>query len=91
MLRTRTVGGTSPIVMSRVAAIVQASLFDTVSGIGGKYAPVHVAPGAAAGASRRAAAVQAAYIALVGLYPAQKSTFDACLAVSLRAIASDPH
>src|SRR5690348_11307552 len=65
MLRAGTVGGVSPLVMSRVAAIVQASVFDAVNGIDGKYAPVHVAPGAPAGASRRAAAVQAAYTALV--------------------------
>ena len=42
MLRAGTVGGTSPIVMSRVAAIVQASVFDAVNGIDRKYAPVHV-------------------------------------------------
>jgi hypothetical protein len=91
MLRAGTVGGTSPIVMTRVAAIVQASVFDAVNGIDRKYAPIHVSPGAAAGASRRAAAVEAAYTALVALYPAQKATFDARLAVSLTAIASDPH
>jgi membrane-associated phospholipid phosphatase len=90
MLRAGTVGGTSPLVMSRVAAIVQASVFDAVNGIDRKYAPVHVPSGGAAGASRRAAAVEAAYTALVALYPAQKSTFDARLAVSLTAIASDP-
>jgi membrane-associated phospholipid phosphatase len=91
MLRAGTVGGTSPLVMSRVAAIVQASVFDAVNGINPRYAPVHVPPGGAAGASRRAAAVEAAYTALVALYPTQKSTFDARLAVSLTAIASDPH
>src|SRR5580693_8839643 len=91
MLRAGTVGGTSPIVMTRVAAIVQASVFDAVNGVDRKYAPVHVPPGAAAGASRRAAIVEAAYTALVALYPAQKGTFDARLAVSLTAIASDPH
>ncbi|HMD09627.1 MAG TPA: vanadium-dependent haloperoxidase [Candidatus Acidoferrum sp.] len=91
MLRAGTVGGTSPIVMTRVAAIVQASVFDAVNGVDRKYAPVHVSPGAAAGASRRAAIVEAAYTALVALYPAQKSTFDARLAVSLTAIANDPH
>ena len=91
MLRAGTVGGTSPLVMSRVAAIVQASVFDAVNGIDRKYAPVHVPPGGAAGASRRAAAVEAAYTALLALYPAQKGTFDARLAVSLTAIASDPH
>jgi len=91
MLRAGTVGGTSPLVMSRVAAIIQASVFDAVNGIERKYTPVRVPPGGAAGASPRAAAVEAAYAALVVLYPAQKSTFDARLAVSLTAIASDPH
>lgn len=91
MLRAGTVGGTSPLVMSRVAAIVQASVFDAVNGIDRKYAPVHVPPGGPAGASRRAAVVEAAYTALVALYPAQKTTFDARLAVSLTAIASDPN
>jgi hypothetical protein len=91
MLRAGTVGGTSPIVMSRVAAIVQASVFDAVNGIDRKYAPVHVPPAGPADASRRAAAVEAAYTALAALYPAQKSIFDARLAVSLTAIASDPH
>jgi membrane-associated phospholipid phosphatase len=91
MLRAGTIGGTSPLVMSRVAAIVQASVFDAVNGIDRKYAPVHVPPAGPAGASRRAAAVEAAYTALVALYPAQQSIFDARLAVSLTAIASDPH
>ena len=90
MLRAGTVGGTSPLVMSRVAAIVQASVFDAVNGIDRKFAPVHVAPAGPADASRRAAAVEAAYTALVALFPAQKATFDARLAVSLTAIASDP-
>jgi hypothetical protein len=96
MLRAGAVGGTSPLVMSRVAAIVQASVFDAVNGIDRKYAPVHVAPAAPAGASRRAAAVQAAYTALVALYPPAvfpliKPTLDARRAVSLTAIASDPN
>src|SRR5260221_2624769 len=91
MLRAGTVAGTSPLVITRVAAIGQAFVFDAVNGIDGKYAPVHVAPGAPAGASRRAAAVQAAYTAVVALFPTQKATFDARLAVSLTALASDPH
>jgi hypothetical protein len=56
MLCAGTVGGTSPLVMSRVAAIVQASVFDAVNGIDRKYAQVHVPPAGPAGASRRAAA-----------------------------------
>ncbi len=91
MLRAGTVGGASPLVMSRVAAIVQASVFDAVNGIDRRYSPVHVVPAGPAGASRRAAAVEAAYTALVALFPTQKSTFDARLAVSLTAIASDLH
>jgi membrane-associated phospholipid phosphatase len=91
MLRAGTVAGTSPIVMSRVAAIVQASVFDAVNGIDRKYTPVHVPSGGGAGASRRAAIVEAAYTALVALFPAQKGTFDGRLAVSLTVIASDPH
>src|SRR5271169_1026314 len=64
MLRAGTVGGTSPLVMSRVAAIVQASVFDAVNGIDRKYASVHVPPAGPTDASRRAAAVEAAYTAL---------------------------
>src|SRR5215471_11002135 len=52
---------TSPLVMSRVGAIVQASVFDAVNGIEQRYTSIHVEPNADAGASRRAAAVQAAY------------------------------
>jgi membrane-associated phospholipid phosphatase len=81
---------TSPLVMGRVGAIVQVSVFEAVNGIERRYTPVHAVPfGPVPGASRRAAAVQAAYAALVRLYPSQKSTFDAKLAASLAAIASD--
>ena len=83
MLRAALVGGTSPPVTTRVAAIVQAAVFDAVNGIAHRYTPIHVAAAGPAGASRDAAAVQAAYATLVQLYPAQKSTFDARLAVSL--------
>jgi hypothetical protein len=81
---------TSPLVMTRVGAIVQASVFDAVNGIERRYAPVHVDPAAPPGASRRAAAVQAAYAALARLYPAQKSALDEKLAASLAAISSGP-
>ena len=83
MLRAALVGGTTPPVTTRVAAIVQAAVFDAVNGIARRYTPIHVAPAGPAGASRDAAAVQAAYATLVQLYPAQKATFDARLAVSL--------
>jgi hypothetical protein len=79
---------TTPLVMSRVAAIVQASVYDAVNGIERRYAPIHVDFAAPSGASVRAAAVQAAYAALVRLYPAQTSTFDAERAASLDGISS---
>jgi membrane-associated phospholipid phosphatase len=82
------VAKTSPIIMTRNAAIVQASVFDAVNGIERRYTPIHVTPDAPHGASARAAAVQAAYVSLVNLYPTQQSTFDAARATSLAAIVS---
>jgi hypothetical protein len=79
---------TSPLNMSRVAAIVQASVFDAVNGIERRYAPIHVDFAAPGGASVRASVVQAAYASLVRLYPAQTSTFDAERAASLDDISS---
>jgi hypothetical protein len=86
LFRAGLVGGTTPLVITRVAAIVQAAVFDAVNGIDRRYTPIHVPPAAPAGASRDAAAVQAAYATLVQLYPAQKPTLDARLAVSLTSI-----
>jgi len=51
---------TSPIAASRVMAIVQVAVFDAVNGIERRYNPVHVDFNAPPGASRRAAAIQAA-------------------------------
>lgn len=73
-------------VITRVAAVVQSAVFDAVNGIDRRYTPIHVPPAAPPGASRNAAAVQAAYATLVQLYPAQKAMFDARLAVSLTSI-----
>jgi hypothetical protein len=86
LFRAGLVGGTSPLVITRSAAIVHAAVFDSVNGIERRYTPIHVLPAAPAGASRNAAAAQAAYATLVALYPAQKSTLDARLAVSLTSI-----
>jgi membrane-associated phospholipid phosphatase len=82
------VAKTSPLIVSRNAAIVQASVFDAVNGIERRYTPIHVTPDAPPGASARAAAVQAAYVSLVNLYPTQQSTFDTARATSLAAILS---
>jgi hypothetical protein len=80
------VAQTSPLIMARNAAIVRASVYDAVNGIERRYTPIHVKPDAPHGASARAAAVQAAYVSLVNLYPTQQSTFGAARATSLDAI-----
>ena len=83
------IGGSSPLAMTRIAALVHAAVFDAVNGIERRYAPIHVASDAPPGASRRAAAVQAAYEILVKVYPAQKANLDAKLEASLNGIASE--
>jgi hypothetical protein len=70
----------------RAAAIVQAAVFDAVNGIDRSYMPLYVRPGASAAASKRAAAVQAAYVTLVKLFPNQKATLDEQRAASLAGI-----
>jgi hypothetical protein len=77
------------VVPTRHAALVSSAVYDAVNGIERRFTPVHVPPAAPPGASVRAATVQAAYQALVTLFPAQKSDLDAKRAASLAAIASD--
>lgn len=83
---TLTAPVTAAPVTLRVAAIVQAAVFDAVNGIDRRYTPIYVPPAAAPGTSKRAAAVQAAYATLVDLYPDQKTKFDQQRAASLAAI-----
>jgi hypothetical protein len=80
---------TSPLVISRNAALVQAAVFDAINGIERRYTPVHVEPAAEPGSSRRAAAVQAAYAILVRLYPSQAATLLAKRDASIAAITDD--
>src|SRR5579864_2611952 len=82
MVQAVITGKTSPVVSTRVTAIVTVAVFDAVNGIERRYTPIHVDFAAPAGASERAAAVQAAYATLVVLYPSQKPTFDAALQTS---------
>ena len=89
MFQSARVAGTTPLVMNRNAAIVQASVFDALNGIERRYTSIHVQPAAPRGASRRAAVVQAAYAAILHLYPSQQSTLDLQRQASLDAIASD--
>lgn len=87
--RSLLTAGTSPFNSSRVSAIVHAAVFDAVNGIDRRYTPIHVDRSAPRGASRRAAAVQAAYATLSSLFPAQQATLAAAREESLAAIASD--
>ena len=70
-------GGTSPLVTTRVAAMVSASVFDAVNGIERRYSPQFVMPDAQHPASQRAAAIQAAYAILLHVYPAQGANLTA--------------
>jgi PAP2 superfamily len=95
-LRAALVGQTSPTTTTRVMALVQVAVFDAVNGIDPHYASFRVDPaGAPVGASKRAAAVQAAYAMLTRLYgsgaptpnAAQQAAFEARRTVSLGEIA----
>jgi hypothetical protein len=81
---------TTGIGATRVAAMVQAAVFDAVNGIERRYTPIHVPPAAPSGASERAAAVQAAYRTLVLLYPGQAADLSQKRDASLAGIASGP-
>src|SRR4029078_3119696 len=80
---------TSPLLITRNAALVQAAVFDAINGIEPLYTPVHVEPAAEPGSSRRAAAVQAAYAVLVRLYPSQSAILLAKRDASIAAIIDD--
>jgi hypothetical protein len=87
MLVALTQGGGSPPVTSRNAAHVSAAVFDAVNGIERRYTPIHVAAAAPRGASKRAAAVQAAYAILLAKFPAQADDLNAKRDASLAVIA----
>jgi hypothetical protein len=81
-------GGSSPLVTSRVVALVSASVFDAVNGIEPRFQPLHVRPDAPHPASQGAAAIQAAYVILLNLYPAQSGALTSQRNASLAALAS---
>ena len=74
---------------ARIMAMVHAAIFDSINGIDRRYTPVHVDWAAVPGASRRAAAVQAAYTVLVAMYPSQTAILDQQLDQSLASITDD--
>ena len=81
-------GGTNPLVSTRVVALVSASMFDAVNGINPRFTPLHVKAHAPASASQRAAAVQAAFVMLVKIYPTQNASLKAQRDASIAAIAA---
>ena len=77
---------TAPLTSTRIGAIVQVAVFDAVNGITRKYEQYRsdaIGTSAPRGASSAAAAVGAAYTALVALIPSQKGMFDTQLAATL--------
>jgi membrane-associated phospholipid phosphatase len=84
-----TATNTSPQNAGRIAAITQAAVFDAVNGIDGRYTPYFVTTKGPSGASRRAAAVQAAYVALRTLLPAQAAGLERQRDASIAAVRSD--
>jgi len=83
-------GHTAPPIASRSLAIVHVSIYDAVNGIARTYEPYLVQSAVPASASREAAASAAAHQALVNLFPASTSSFDALLAAILGAIRDGP-
>jgi hypothetical protein len=84
-------GNIPPPIASRNLAILHVSIYDAVNGIARTHKPYLVASMVAPSASRRAAASAAAHDALVNLFPAATSTFDALHTTILATIPNGPH
>src|SRR2546426_3697264 len=84
-------GRTAPPVASRSLAILHVSIYDAVNGIARTHEAYLVQSGAPSSASRPAAASAAAHLALVNLFPADASTFDALHTAILAGIPDGPH
>ena len=84
-------GNTAPPIASRSLAILHVSIYDAVNGITRTYEPYLVQSAVSSSASREAAASTAAHDALVNLFPARTSNFDALHATILAAIPNGPH
>ena len=82
---------TAPPVASRSLAIFQVAVYDAVNGIARTHEPYLVQSAVSASASREAAASAAAHRALIDLFPASASSFDALHAAILAAIPDGPH
>src|SRR4029450_2765856 len=83
-------GHTSPPIASRSLAILHVSIYDAVNGIARTHEPYLGQSEVPASASREAAASAAAHQALVYLFPASTSSFDALHAAILAGIPNGP-
>src|SRR5438046_5329425 len=83
-------GSTAPPIASRRLAILHVSIYDAVNGIARTNEPYLVQSSAPSSASREAAASAAAHQALVNLFPAAASSFDALHAAILAGIPNGP-
>jgi PAP2 superfamily len=83
--------GTNPLFSTRQVALVSASVFDAVNGIGPRrYEPIRVTAKAPPHASQRAAAIQAAYAILMNLYPGQMASLTTRRNASIDALLPGP-
>jgi hypothetical protein len=72
---------------ARLAAIVQAAVFDAYNGVDRRYTPLFAAGRAPDGASAAAAVIAAAYTTLAGLFPSRQAVaLDPAYAASLEAL-----
>ena len=83
-------GHTPPPIASRSLGILHISIYDAVNGIARTHEPYLVQSAVSSSASRQAAASAAAHGALVNLFPAAASSFDALHAAILAAIPNGP-
>ena len=73
----------------RLGAILHTAVFDAYNGIERRYTPIFVHDEAPRGASRRAAAIAAAYTALVSLFPGRQTVLETSYCASLAALSDD--
>jgi PAP2 superfamily len=83
-------GSTAPPIASRSLAILHVSIYDAVNGIDRTHEAYLVQSAVSGSASRKAAASAAAHRALVNLFPANASSFDALHATILATIPNGP-
>jgi hypothetical protein len=84
-------GNTPPPIASRALAILHTSIYDAVNGIDRRHEAYLVPSAVPASASREAAASAAAHGALVNLFPASTSSFNALHTAILATIPNGPH